>query len=351
MNHFYEILSQFTGLDYIIFGLNLLLFIFSKPIVSGFKNQNENKGAKLITLRLINVILIVLYVSAFIFDDITKQISKTGLALLVSFIVVHFAHVLILNKFGRVKEIEEVKYRTETYQSEMFNLLFLLIILITVCVIIINIWGLTDWLKATSVLGVLAIIIFSTKDVWVPDNINGLILLYNGDVEPGAVVKIDELNLLAIAMQTTLVQTTFKDLRSKHRIVIPNSKLRTCKIEILTKSSASGLLWFIDYNIGYGLTTEQIEIFFQTVWELAVAQNSAINSEKPATVKLYATADHAVTWRFGYWVKNVYSVLDTEFTVNKCAYSLSIEQGIELATPLTHTVAMNHYEQDHTTPI
>ena len=351
MNHFSEILSQFTGLDFIIFAFNLLLFIFSKPIVSGFKNPNENRNAKLITLRLINVLLIILYVSAFFFDDITKQISKTGLTLLIGFIIVHFAHIFILQKFGRVKEIEEVKYRTETYQSEMFNLLFILVTLITVFVLIINIWGLTDWLKATSVLGILAIIIFSTKDVWAPDNINGLILLYHGDIEPGAVVKIDELNLLAIAMQTTLVQTTFKDLRSKHRIVIPNSKLRSCKIEVLTKSPASGLLWFIDYNIGYGVGADEVDSFFQAVWEQAAEQNTAINSEKPGAVKLFATADHAVTWRFGYWVKNIYSVLDTEFTVNKCAYSLSIEQGIELATPLTHSVALDHHAQNQTTPV
>ena len=77
---------------------------------------------------------------------------------------------------------------------------------------------------------------------------------------------------------------------------------------------------------------------------MAVEQNSAINPDKPAVIKLLSTADHAVTWRFGYWVKNIYSVLDTEFTVNKCAYSLSIAEGIELATPLTHQISVNSNE-------
>lgn len=340
MDHIIYILSEFTALDYVIFSINLLLFVFSKPIVSGFKKQTETRSAKLITLRMINIILFLLYFSAFFLDHVTKQISKTGLILLVSFIVVHFAHMFILRKFGREKEIDGTKYRTETYQSEMFNLLFILVILITVFVLIINIWGLTDWLKATSVLGILAIIIFSTKDVWAPDNVNGLILLYNGDVEPGSVVRIDELNLLAISMQTTLSQTSFRDLRSKHLIVIANSKLRNCKIEILNKSPASGLLWFIDYNIGYGISAERVEAFFKTVWEAAMTENNAINPDKTVVVKLLTTADHAVTWRFGYWVKNIYNVLDTEFTVNKHAYSLSIAEGIDLATPLTHHIAI-----------
>lgn len=348
MNNLPELLTQFSNLDYFIFTINLLLFIFSKPIVSGFKSQNDGSTTKLITLRTINIILILLYVSAFFLDDVTKLISKTGLTLLLSFLFVHFAHMFTLRKFGREKEIDGTVYRTETYQSEMFNLLIVLVTLITAFVLIINIWGLTDWLKATSVLGVLALIVFSTKDVWAPDNINGLILLYNGDVEPGAVVKVDELNLFAISMQTTLTQTSFRDLRSKHLIVIPNSKLRNSKIEVLTKSPNSGLLWFIDYNIGYGVTAERVEELFNDVWEIAAEQHASINPDKPAVVKCFQTADHAVTWRLGYWVKNIYSVLDTEFTVNKCAYMLSLEKGIELATPLTHHIAVNNHDKTDT---
>ena len=95
MNSFLNILSHFTSLDYVIFSVNLLLFIFSKPIVAGFKNKNENRKAKLLTLRVINIVLIILYINAFFFDHITRQISQTGLTLLISFIVVHFTHVFI----------------------------------------------------------------------------------------------------------------------------------------------------------------------------------------------------------------------------------------------------------------
>ena len=339
-----QLLLHFTGLDFVIFGVNLLLLIFSKTIVTDFGSKSEVPKTKLLSLRVINVILIILYISPFFLDNITKQISQTGLSLLLGFLAVHFAQIVFLYKFGRVREIDEVKYRSETYQSEVFSLLFLLITFITIFVLVINIWGLTDWLKATSVLGILAIIVFSTKDVWAPDNINGLILLYNGDIEPGAVVQITELDLLAIALQTTLTQTTFRDLRSKHLIVIANSNLRNRKIEVLSKSPSSGLLWTIDFNIGYGVSVEQVETFFEEVWKKAIEESTAINPEKPATVKLLATADHAVTWRFVYWVKNIYSVLDTEFTVNKYAYAMSLKEGIDLATPLTHSVDVHQHE-------
>ncbi|HIF51900.1 MAG TPA: mechanosensitive ion channel [Thiotrichaceae bacterium] len=144
-------------------------------------------------------------------------------------------------KFGREKEIDGVNYHNETYQSEIFSLLITLIAVIASIVIVIDIWGMNDWLKATSVLGILAILIFSTKDVWVPDNISGLILLYNGDIEPGAVVKIDEQNLLAIVVQSTLTRTTFRDLKTRHLIVLPNTVVRNSKLEVLSKGRCERL--------------------------------------------------------------------------------------------------------------
>lgn len=111
-------------------------------------------------------------------------------------------------KFGRVKEIEGEKYRSETYQSELFGLLVVILAVIVSILVIINIWGMTDWLQVTS-LGGLLLLIYSTKDVWAPDNINGLMMLYNGDVEPGSVVKIDEYNLPGIVIRTSLTQTVF----------------------------------------------------------------------------------------------------------------------------------------------
>ena len=237
---------SFQPFDYAIFAINLILLIFSRPLVSGFRRTSD-KGllsTKLWALRTFNIVLFLLYVSSPFFshpelasspeqNDLTKNISLTGLTFLLAFIVSHLLHLFIVRKFGREKEIDETSYRVKTYQSEVFGLLVTVVALITSVVIVINIWGVSDWLQATSVLGILAILIFSTKDVWVPDNIHGLILLYNGHIEPGAVVKVDEYDLLAIAVHTTLTQSTFRDLRKRHLITLPNSRLRNAKIEVL----------------------------------------------------------------------------------------------------------------------
>ena len=334
--------AKLTQLDVIVLSINLLIFLCSRWIVKGFKKPTEENGSdtKLWALRTINLILFGLYFIAFFETKLIRQISLTGLDLLLAFIVVHFYQMFLLHKFGRVKEIEGEKYRVETYQSEVFSLLGVLLAIIVSILVIINIWGMTNWLQATSVLGALLLLIYSTKDVWAPDNINGLMLLYNGDVEPGSVVKIEELNLLGIAIHTNLTQTVFRDLKEGHRIILPNSKIRNAKVEVLTKAPISGLRQHLDYKIGYGFSSEQIEQFLLAAWKNACEAEAAINLERPASVKLVEAGDHAVIWRLAYSVKNVYRLIEARCAVNKATYDLSLIEKIGLNTPVTHEVEL-----------
>ena len=338
--------ERLTELDTVILSINLLIFLCSRWIVKGFNTSSDenSSGTKLWALRAINLILFGLYFIAIFETQLTRQISLTGLTLLLAFILVHFYQMFLLYKFGRVKEIEGDKYKVETYQSEVFGLLGVFLAIIISILVTINIWDMTSWLQATSVLGALLLLTYSTKDVWAPDNINGLMLLYNGDVEPGSVVKIDELNLLGIAIQTTLTQTVFRDLRGRYRIILPNSKIRNAKIEVLTKGPVSGLREFVDFKIGYGYKSEQIEKFLMSAWESACEQELAINLDKPASVKLVEAGDHAVTWRLSYSVKNVYRLIESKCAINKATYDLSLIEKIGLNTPYTHEVDMTQNE-------
>lgn len=330
-----------STLDWLVFLINLLIFLFSRWIVRGFRKSNDDTAAtKLWALRAINLILFGLYFIALFEAQFTQQISLTGLTLLLAFIFVHFLQIFLLLKFGRIKDIEGEEYRVETYQSEVFGLLGIFLAIIVAILVIINIWDMTSWLQATSVLGGLLLLVYSTKDVWAPDNINGLILLYNGDVEPGSVVKVDELNLLAIVIQTSLTQTVFRDLVGRHIILLPNSKLRTAKIEVLTKGPGSGLRQFIDFKIAYGHKSERIEQFLTTVWQQACTLEPAINSEQLPSVKLNEAGDHAVVWRLSYSLKNVFKLIDARCTINRAAYELSLQEDIGLNTPLTHEVTV-----------
>jgi small-conductance mechanosensitive channel len=334
--------DSFSTFDYVVLSINLLLFIFSKPIVQGFKrDDSKSVGSKLYALRAINIILFTLYVAALFIENLSKQISLTGLTFLLAFIVSHLLDIFIIKKFGREKEIDGTNYHTETYQSEIFSLLITLLTLITTVVIVINIWGMNDWLKATSVLGILAILVFSTKDVWIPDNISGLILLYNSDIEPGAVIRIDEQNLLAIVVQTSLTRTTFRDLKTKHQIVLPNTIVRNSKLEVLSKGPASGYMQFVHFKIAYGIPAEKIESLLKTIWEKACQESKALNEEREPEISVVDTGDHAVNWRLGYKLKNLYQMLETECLVKRIAYEVAEEYQIELQTPLTHSIMEN----------
>ncbi len=332
------VFGAFSSIDLIALGINLLLFIFTRQIVTAFRPDKDSASVKtkVWTLRVINLVLFGIYFLEFFVGGWTSQLSRTGLTLLIAYLVVNFLHLLILKKYGRVKEIDGAEYRTETYQSEIFNLLVVITSFIIVLIIVINIWGMTDWFKTTSVLGGLLIILFSTKDYWAPDNINGLMLLYNGDVEPGSIIKIDEYDLIAVTIETTLTQTKFRDLRSRHIIVMPNSKVRNAKVEVLSKGPASGLMQFVDFKIGYGMPVEEVETFLTNVWMQACENEKSLNGEKQAKIVVIDNGDHAVVWRLAYWVKNIYCLFDAQFAINRAAYELSLEQGVALNTPLTH---------------
>ena len=338
-----EIVSQLTHIfapfDYLVLLLNLFLFVFARPVIRFIRGKSDSETSNhVLTLRAVNVVLLILYTSTIFFSDLTKQLSQTGLTLLLAVMATYLINGLVLKQYGKRKEIEGDEYLVDTYQSEVFGLIVVVLAIVAALLIIINIWGITSWLKATSVLGGLLIVLFSTKDVWAPENINGLILLYNGDVEPGALVRVDDLNLLAIVLQTTLTQTRMRDLVSRHKVIVPNSRLRNSKIEILSKATSKGIYQYVEFNISYGIASEQVEELFTTIWERAVEAENAIHADRPARAKVTETGDHAVCWKLCYWVGNVYGLIDARHAINRAAYDVSLEQGVDLNTPFTHTI-------------
>lgn len=250
----------------------------------------------------------------------------------------HLFQLHALKRYGRVREIAGSEVLSHTYQSEVIGLIGWTIGALISFLIIINTWDMTSWLHTTSVLGAVVLIIYSTKDVWAPDNINGLILLYNNDVEPGSVVQVKEIDLLAVVVRTSLTQTVFRDLRRKYKILLPNSRFRASKIEILTSDSNGNLDCFVDFKIGYGFNGEQIESLLNQVWQRVADESSLIQEERPPKVRIVENGDHAVTWRLSYRINSAYRLIEAEYLINRAAYDLSLELGIGLNTPMTHSV-------------
>ena len=332
------IIQNFQLFDLLILTINAIIFLFASKIIQRFTLAQELAEKRTKSLRALNLALFSLYFIPFFLHETAGQISKTVLVLLLSYLTVYVVNMYILHKFGKEKTIGEEKVLYDTYQSEMFSLLGFLVILATAFLLIINIWGITDWLKATSVVGGLLIVGYSTKDVWAPENIHGLMMLYNGDIEPGSVVRVPELNLLAVVKQVTLTQTVFRDLRQRHQILLPNSRFHMAKIEILSNAPSKGLLQWVDFKIGYGIPSVEVEAFLERVWDAAAAAQPAISQTGKPHVRLVENGDHAVTWRLFYSVKTIYKMMGAQFAIQRAAYDLSLETGIALSTPYTHEV-------------
>ncbi len=332
--------TVFTLFDYLVLAINALILILSTSIVTKFGHAvgGSKHNSTVWMLRSVNLTLFLLYFLAVFFTDKARPLSITGLTLLCAYLLVNLFQLYVRKRYGRVRQIDDTEVHSHTYQSEILGLIGWAIAAVISFLIIINTWDMTSWLQATSVLGAALLIVYSTKDVWAPDNINGLILLYNNDVEPGSVVQVKELDLLAVVMRTSLTQTVFKDLRRKYKILLPNSRFRACKIEILSSDSNDNLGCYVDFKIGYGISSERVEGFLTQVWQYACDNSSLINIDRPPRVRIVETGDHAVVWRLSYRINSAYRLIEAEYLINRIAYDMSLEQGIGLNTPMTHAL-------------
>ncbi len=345
-------IDQLTGLDYFVIAANVVLLIFA-GVISKYLSRLSEDGAKrsrMIVLRTLSAGLLICYLIGMGFDSAFcssfepdcrpfQRLAKTGLTLLGGYVVYMIIHAVIVRRYGRKREVDGQTINYQSYQSELLSILTLSVVIIIAAMTLLSIWGVEDdLLKSTSTLGAIALIVFFTKDIWLPDVIHGLILLYKSDIEPGSVVRIPALDLCGVALRTTLLETTFRDLVTRHQISVPNRLIRQHRLDILSKAGSSGLPEHIDFNIGYTVSTDEVESLLKAVWEQACEAEGAINREVEPKVRVADNGDHAIVWRLFYTVKNVYRINPARYAIHRAAHELSTERGIGLNTPLTHEV-------------
>jgi len=337
----------FHVLDYVVIGFNLLIFLFAGIIIRKSpkaKNTSSTKN-RMLGLRAINLALFLIYALTGLVEVVfnykisqLQQISQTGLAILVAYILLHYIQDWIVLRFGKEKEIDGEKFRGDSYASEIVGLIGLILVSSIAFLVIINIWELNNWLQATSVVGGILIILFASKDYFLGDMISGLIMHYNSSVEAGSVIRVNEFGIVGVVMQITLSQTTIRDLVQKHEIAIPNSKLRNTTVETISNSSKNGFRDFLDFKIGYDQSPESVQTFLENVWKQSSDKESAINCDAKPKVVVVENGDHAVTWRLLYYVKNPYRMIDCKTMVQTTAFELSQQEKIGLNTPVTHQI-------------
>ena len=140
---------------------------------------------------------------------------------------------------------------------------------------LINIWGFEDWLQTTSVLGFLALFVFASKEYWAGDFLSGILIISQGKIERGDVIKIRDEDLVAIVLQVGSFQTIVRDLVRKHDVILPNSRLRLARVDVLKTELEKGIREFEDFWFGYGADPDKIKAMFEEAWSKAVEDRMA----------------------------------------------------------------------------
>lgn len=335
------LLDYFTILepiDYITFIINLLILIFGKQIINHLSVQTVGAAPpQLRLLRILNAVLFLTYLFAVAFQfQLGSNISHTGLLVLLTYLIWQLTHSIILKKYGRKREVEGTSIYVESYTSSNLKLIALLILGVISGLVFLNLWKLEWLLQTTSFLGALAVLIFTTKDYWLKDFISGIIVISNGNIERGDVIRIPDENILAIVLETRTMLTLLRDVIRNHNITIPNSLLLNKQVEILTTESRKGIYDYVEFNIGYETDSEKARAYLLDAWKRACKITATINPEREANIMLVENGDHAVTWRVLYNLRFEHEIATARNAVKLAAFELQDEHGVKLPTPLTH---------------
>lgn len=327
-------------IDHFTLAVNLLILIFSKSFATRYgeiKNKNKSQ-ARLRILHGTNFCLFLIYLIAVIFEiRLGKAISQTFLVILGSYLIIHFAEALILKRYGKSKTIDSLSLTTETQTSRTLELFVFFLILTITIVLLINIWGFEDWLQTTSVLGFLALFVFASKEYWAGDFLSGILIISQGRIERGDVIRIKDEDLTGIVLQVDSFQTIVRDLVNQHDIILPNSRLRLARVDVLKTDSKKGVREFQDLWFGYGTNPKRIKDMLEEVWNNSVKEG-LINQKGGFVISNKECGDHGVRWRLAYTLKSPHKLIETGNYVRECAYQLQDKYELELATPLTHNV-------------
>ena len=335
------LLDYFTILepiDYITFIINLLILIFGKQIINHLSVQTVGAAPpQLRLLRILNAVLFLTYLFAVAFQfQLGSNISHTGLLVLLTYLIWQLTHSIILKKYGRKREVEGTSIYVESYTSSNLKLIALLILGVISGLVFLNLWKLEWLLQTTSFLGALAVLIFTTKDYWLKDFISGIIVISNGNIERGDVIRIPDENILAIVLETRTMLTLLRDVIRNHNITVPNSLLLNKQVEILTTESRKGIYDYVEFNIGYETDSEKARAYLLDAWKRACKITATINPEREGNIMLVENGDHAVTWRVLYNLRFEHEIATARNAVKLAAFELQDEHGVKLPTPLTH---------------
>ena len=356
-----------------VFLLNIVLFIFARPILN-LVAPNQNNDTKIKIFRALNVLVLLLHVLDLILVSVTSDYRNyfinLGYSLMIiyaSMIAYSFLGTLSKKRFGRQRMVDNKTIYTETYSTRLVNLLLLIVIVFTTIYGLIIVWGANSLLETTGIFGLLMAFLAFTSSVWAPDIISGLIILNSESIEDGDVVLIDGHSNEYVISRVTLIYVVLYDIRNNHRTLMRNSLFTSNRVDNLSRvASTKGVRQPLKYNIGYPQFTgnqdaraaqlaefkENIDHLFAGA-EKSCAENEdiKINDSVPFEWALTSAGDYALEYTLWIYLERIPNtkitstlrkhLMGTIYKVNEAVYTSSILENIDLSTPdvITATIA------------
>lgn len=339
-------IDKLDSFGYLLIGVNLVLMLFAKVILTQVYNQPEkelNFSRKVMVFRALNMLIILAYGYFRFFQDKTNKtflINIIGVLAIIYFayLAMHIAHGFLVRLYGKKREINDETRFISTYQTRLLSIFSSIFIGIIALVGVIRLLGFDSVLEAGGVIGLIGVFFALTSNIWAPDIFNGLIILNSDMLSEGDIIQFQDNELFYGRVHKTKVfHTVILNIPTNHRVMIRNSKLRDFTVHNLSKfASAKGLRESLSFKISYDTPTDSVKDLFNSVYELAKLDESIfIEEQHEFQYGVKETGDHAVEWVFYYHTKEVDKLLLTRQRLFLLMLETSIEKGISLSTPIT----------------
>ncbi len=345
--------AQIDMTTWVVISLNLLLIVFSKPLVNMVYHDDESDSrftGRLRVFRALNLIILIAFgyyhfYAGQEYQSLALKFLTIPVVIYLAYLTAHLFNYVILNRYGKKREINDNVRLVETYNSRLLSLFSQGFIFVITLLSIIRLLGFNTLLETGGVIGFIGVFLALTQGSWAPDIFSGLIILNSNMVEEGDVLQLrGSESVYGMVFKTKVFHTEILNLINNHRIMIRNAQLRDQIVHNLSKfASAKGLRERLKFKVGYDQRPSAVKDMLNTAWEKSIEQQvSGVETQYPVEIVVGDAGDHAVEWWVFYYTKDIEHLPRIRAGLNEIFLETSIEHDISLSTPLTHVVAQTN---------
>jgi len=245
-------------------------------------------------------------------------------------------------KDGKYSEVKKTE-RVDTYKSRTYIVVAKVLLTILFVTFAIDIVGDNKIYQASAAVAFLALLVGFSQSAWIPDLVNGLIILQSEMYKEGDILRIKDSGeiMTGEVFKIKYFNTELLNLIDNHRVTIRNSKMRDYTIHNLSRYASSfGLRQKLTFKIGYEVDERKVKSMFKDAFDQVLLNETIeIEADRDPEFRIEDAGDHAVEWCVYYDTKREKKVLRTRQSIIELVLSTSKEHDISLATPITHQVS------------